>query len=46
MNLKRWIIPAVLLCVKPAGDMKAFIDWATGADGQGIVTKVGYFPVK
>lgn len=32
--------------VKPSKDMKAFIDWATGPEGQAIVTKVGYFPVK
>jgi phosphate transport system substrate-binding protein len=32
--------------VKPAKEMKAFIDWATGAEGQEIVTRVGYFPVK
>jgi phosphate transport system substrate-binding protein len=31
---------------KPAKEMKAFIDWATGPEGQDIVTKVGYFPVK
>jgi phosphate transport system substrate-binding protein len=32
--------------VKPAKEMKAFLDWATGPAGQEIVTKVGYFPVK
>jgi phosphate transport system substrate-binding protein len=32
--------------VKPSKDMKTFLDWATGPDGQAIVTKVGYFPVK
>jgi phosphate transport system substrate-binding protein len=32
--------------VKPAKEMKAFIDWATGAEGQGIVQQVGYFPIK
>ena len=32
--------------VKPSGDMKAFIDWATGPEGQALVSKVGYFPVK
>jgi phosphate transport system substrate-binding protein len=30
---------------KPGGDLKAFIDWVLGADGQAVVTKVGYFPV-
>lgn len=32
--------------VKPSKDMKAFIDWATGPEGQQIVTKAGYFPIK
>ena len=32
--------------VKPSKEMKAFIDWATGVEGQAIVTKVGYFPIK
>ena len=31
---------------KPAGDMKKFLDWALGAEGQKIVSQVGYFPVK
>jgi phosphate transport system substrate-binding protein len=31
---------------KPAGDMKKFMDWVVGGEGQSIVTKVGYFPVK
>jgi len=30
----------------PSAEIKAFIDWVLSADGQGIVTKVGYFPVK
>ena len=32
--------------VKPSKDMKAFIDWATGPEGQAIVSQVGYFPIK
>lgn len=32
--------------VKPSKEMKAFLDWASGAEGQGIVSKVGYFPIK
>jgi phosphate transport system substrate-binding protein len=32
--------------VKVANDMKKFIDWATGPEGQAIVSQVGYFPVK
>jgi phosphate transport system substrate-binding protein len=31
---------------KPAGDIKSFIDWVLSGDGQGIVEKVGYYPVK
>jgi len=31
---------------KPSGDMKNFIDWTLSAEGQAIVTQVGYFPVK
>ncbi|MFL5304198.1 MAG: phosphate ABC transporter substrate-binding protein [Polyangia bacterium] len=30
----------------PSAEIKAFIDWVLSAEGQGIVTKVGYFPVK
>ena len=30
----------------PAGGIKSFIDWVLGKDGQEIVTKVGYFPLK
>lgn len=31
---------------KPNADLKKFIDWALGAQGQELVTKVGYYPVK
>ncbi|PTL82441.1 phosphate ABC transporter substrate-binding protein [Vitiosangium sp. GDMCC 1.1324] len=31
---------------KPSGDAKAFIDFALSPEGQALVTKVGYFPVK
>jgi len=31
---------------KPAGDIKTFVDWVLSKEGQDIVTKVGYFPVK
>jgi phosphate transport system substrate-binding protein len=34
------------LRAKPAGDIKSFIDWVLSAEGQGIVEKVGYYPVK
>ena len=32
--------------VKPSKDLKSFIDWATGPEGQAIVSQVGYFPIK
>jgi phosphate transport system substrate-binding protein len=31
---------------KPAGTLKAFVDWATSPEGQAIVSKTGYFPLK
>jgi phosphate transport system substrate-binding protein len=31
---------------QPAGEIKSFVDWVLSAEGQGVVTKVGYFPVK
>ena len=31
---------------KPSAEIKAFTDWVLSAEGQGIVTKVGYFPIK
>ena len=31
---------------KPAGEVKAFIDFTLSAEGQQLVQKVGYFPVK
>ena len=31
---------------KPAGEAKDFIDYCLSAEGQSIVTQVGYFPVK
>ena len=31
---------------KPSGDAKALIDFALSPEGQQIVTKVGYFPIK
>jgi phosphate transport system substrate-binding protein len=30
----------------PSADIKAFIDYVLGAEGQGMAVKVGYFPVK
>jgi phosphate transport system substrate-binding protein len=31
---------------KPSADITAFTDWVLSKDGQAIVTKVGYFPIK
>jgi len=31
---------------KPAGDVKAFIDFCLSPEGQAIVTQVGYFPLR
>ncbi|HET7752813.1 MAG TPA: substrate-binding domain-containing protein, partial [Anaeromyxobacteraceae bacterium] len=31
---------------KPSGEPKEFIDFCLSPEGQQIVTKVGYFPVK
>jgi phosphate transport system substrate-binding protein len=34
------------LRAKPAGDAKGFIDWVLSPEGQAIVEKVGYYPIK
>lgn len=31
---------------KPTGDLKKFIDWVLSDEGQSVVTKVGYFPLR
>jgi phosphate transport system substrate-binding protein len=31
---------------KPSGNIKAFTDWVLSADGQALVDKVGYYPIK
>jgi phosphate transport system substrate-binding protein len=31
---------------RPTGETKEFIDWVLSPEGQGIATKVGYFPAK
>lgn len=31
---------------RPSGALKTYIDWILGEEGQEIVSKVGYFPVK
>ena len=30
----------------PSAEIKAFIDWVLGGEGQGLAAKVGYFPIK
>lgn len=34
------------LSSKPTGETKAYIDWILSAEGQKVITEVGYFPVK
>lgn len=34
------------LRAKPAGEIKSFLDWVLSPDGQGLIEKVGYYPVK
>ena len=31
---------------RPSADIKSFVDWVLSADGQAVVTKVGYFPIR
>jgi phosphate transport system substrate-binding protein len=31
---------------RPAGPVKQFVDWCLSPEGQAVVAKVGYFPVK
>lgn len=31
---------------KPTGAIKEYIDWVLSSEGQALITKVGYFPVK
>jgi len=31
---------------KPSADIKAFTDWVLSKEGQSIVVKIGYFPIK
>ncbi len=31
---------------EPAGDVKAFIDWALGLEGQKVCEQVGYYPIR
>jgi phosphate transport system substrate-binding protein len=34
------------LRAKPAGEIKAIVDWVLSPEGQAVVLKVGYFPIK
>jgi phosphate transport system substrate-binding protein len=34
------------LKARPTGDLKAYIDWILGAEGQKLVSDVGYFPIR
>lgn len=31
---------------RPTGEIKKFVDWILSAEGQAVITEVGYFPVK
>lgn len=31
---------------KPTGEMKKFIDWILGSEGQALVSEIGYFPIR
>jgi phosphate transport system substrate-binding protein len=31
---------------RPTGEMKQYIDWILGDEGQGVVSEVGYFPIR
>ena len=31
---------------RPTGEIKSYIDWILGPEGQKLVTEIGYFPVK
>jgi phosphate transport system substrate-binding protein len=31
---------------RPSGEVKKYIDWLLGPEGQKVITQVGYFPVK
>jgi phosphate transport system substrate-binding protein len=31
---------------KPAGEIKSIVDWVLSPEGQSVVLKVGYFPIK
>jgi phosphate transport system substrate-binding protein len=34
------------LCNRPTGEVKAYIDWILSAEGQKLVTEIGYFPAR
>jgi phosphate transport system substrate-binding protein len=50
-NIKKNVYPIsrylyMYLKSRPTGAMKQYIDWIISAEGQKIVTDIGYFPVK
>jgi phosphate transport system substrate-binding protein len=34
------------LSSRPTGEIKKFVDWVLSDEGQGVVAKVGYFPIR
>jgi phosphate transport system substrate-binding protein len=50
-NIKKGTYPItrylyLYLTNRPTGEIKKFIDWVLGPEGQALVTELGYFPVK
>lgn len=50
-NIKKGIYPIsrylyMYTCLYEDPDVKFFIDWVLSDEGQGVINKVGYFPVK
>lgn len=50
-NIKAGVYPVTrylyfYLRNKPTGEMKDFIDWVLSDEGQSVVVKVGYFPIR
>jgi phosphate transport system substrate-binding protein len=50
-NIKKGLYPISRLLYlyvrnKPTGELKKFIDWMLSNEGQGVVSEVGYFPIR
>jgi phosphate transport system substrate-binding protein len=50
-NVKSGVYPItrylyMYVCNRPTGAIKQFIDWTLGDEGQAVVAKVGYFPIR